>query len=340
MPPSQGGPSTYPMPPSQGGPSTYPMPPSLGGKSPYPMPPSQGGPSTYPMPPFQGGPTMSANISFEQQLHQYLQKNKTKLYILTPCFASLCYVNYVHCLMSTIELFRRFNIQLKVEFCKNDSLVSRARNNLVARAMNNPKMTHVIFIDNDISWSPVDIIKLLLSDKQLIGGIYPLKNYDWNDLIVDKNDHNNTNVIKSWIDKKNQSQFKDFISDQDIIQQKLLKYNVNYLNTTIQIKNNVAEVRHLATGFMMFKRDVIEKMSAAFPSTKYTDDINFLTQEENKYAYALFDCGVLYDHYMSEDWMFCERWNKMGGSIFIDVSISLNHTGSETYKGCYMASLI
>jgi len=48
----------------------------------------------------------------------------------------------------------------------------------------------------------------------------------------------------------------------------------------------------------------------------------------------------LYDHYMSEDWMFCERWNKMGGSIFIDVSISLNHTGSETYKGCYMASLI
>jgi len=280
------------------------------------------------------------NNSLEIKIKNYIKINNPCVYILTPCYGGMCHVDYLNCLLTTNEYFKSVGIELHIEFCKNDSLVSRARNNLVARAMNNPKMTHMIFIDNDISWSPVDIIKLLLSDKQLVGGIYPLKNYDWNDLIVDKNDPNNTNVIKSWIDRKNQSQFKDLISDQDIIQQKLLKYNVNYLNTTIQINNNIAEVRHLATGFMMIKRDVIEKMSAAFPSTKYTDDVSFLIKEENKYAYALFDCGVLYDHYMSEDWMFCVRWKKMGGSIFIDVSISLNHTGSETYKGCYMASLI
>jgi hypothetical protein len=278
--------------------------------------------------------------SIEIKIKNYIENNNPCVYILTPCYGGMCHVDYLNCLLSTNEYFRKLGIELHIEFCKNDSLVSRARNNLVARAMNNPKMTHIIFIDSDISWSPVDIIKLLLSDKQLIGGIYPLKNYDWNDLIIDKNDPNNTNVVKSWIDRKNQSQFKDYISDQDIIQQKLLKYNVNYINNTIHIENNITEVRHLATGFMMIKRDVIEKMSAAFPSTKYTDDVNFLTKEENKYAYALFDCGVLYDHYMSEDWMFCERWKKMGGNIFIDVSISLNHTGSETYRGCYMASLI
>jgi len=280
------------------------------------------------------------NNSLEIKIKNYITQNNPCVYILTPCYGGMCHVDYLNCLLSTNEYFRKLGIELHIEFCKNDSLVSRARNNLVARAMNNAKMTHIIFIDSDISWSPIDILKLLLSDKQLIGGIYPLKNYDWNDLIIDKNDPNNTNVVKSWIDRKNQSQFKHYISDQDIIQQKLLKYNVNYINNTIHIENNITEVRHLATGFMMFKRDVIEKMSAAFPSTKYTDDVNFLTKEENKYAYALFDCGVLYDHYMSEDWMFCERWKKMGGNIFIDVSISLNHTGSETYRGCYMASLI
>jgi hypothetical protein len=280
------------------------------------------------------------NNSLEIKIKNYIAQNNSCVYILTPCYGGMCHVDYLSCLLNTNEYFRKLGIELHIEFCKNDSLVSRARNNLVARAMNNPKMTHIIFIDSDISWSPVDIIKLLLSDKQLIGGIYPLKNYDWNDLIIDKNDPNNTNVVKSWIDRKNQSQFKNYISDQDIIQQKLLKYNVNYIDNTIHIKNNITEVRHLATGFMMIKRDVFEKMSAAFPSTKYTDDVNFLEKEENKFAYALFDCGVLYDHYMSEDWMFCERWKKMGGKIFIDVSISLNHTGSETYRGCYMASLI
>jgi len=59
---------------------------------------------------------------FEKQIISFFQKNKIKLYILSPCFASLCYVNYVTCLMHTVELFRKFNIQLKVEFCKNDSL--------------------------------------------------------------------------------------------------------------------------------------------------------------------------------------------------------------------------
>ena len=87
-----------------------------------------------------------------------------------------------------------------------------------------------MFIDSDISWDPIDIIKLLLSDKQLVGGIYPLKYYDWKDLIKDKNNPYNSNVIQSWITRKNQSQFKDAISDEALVQHKLLRYNVNYIN--------------------------------------------------------------------------------------------------------------
>ena len=83
-------PNTFQIPPSQRGPS---MPPSQGGQS-YPMPPSQGFPQGS-APSFQAPPTMSANVPFEQQIRQFLQRNKIKLYILTPCFASLCYVNYV-----------------------------------------------------------------------------------------------------------------------------------------------------------------------------------------------------------------------------------------------------
>ena len=279
---------------------------------------------------------------FQSILKNYLLNNKPVVYILTPCFASLCYVNYVHCLMNTIEIFRKYNIELIIEFCRNDSLVSRARNNLVARAMSNPRMTHIMFIDNDISWDPNDILKLLISDKNLVGGIYPLKNYNWQDLIKDRKDPTdiNPNMVQKWIDKKNNSQFKDCISDENTIQFNLLRYNVNYLNNNLSIEKNLAKVKHLATGFMMIKRNVIEKMSIAFPSTKYVDDVNFLRPEENKFAYALFDCGVEEGHYFSEDWLFCHRWSKMGGTIWIDVSISLTHTGIEDYRGCYIASMV
>jgi hypothetical protein len=284
--------------------------------------------------------SVEKSVSLTDKIAEYVKQKNPNVYILTPCYGGQCFVNYVHCLLATIDLFRKLNIDLRVEFCKNDSLVSRARNNLVARAMSDPKMTHFIFIDADISWDPMDIIKLLISDKQLIGGIYPLKHYEWKDLVVDKTNPYNSNVIQSWINRKNQSQFKDVITDESLVQQKLLKYNVNYLGNTLTIDQNLAEVRHLATGFMMIKRDVISKMSRGYPSTKYVDDVQFLRAEENEFAFALFDCGVEDGHYLSEDWLFCERWRKMGGQIFIDVSISLTHTGTEDYRGCYISSLI
>jgi len=278
--------------------------------------------------------------TFDQIIKQFVEDNRPKLYILTPCFGSMCFLTYVTCLMNTIALFRQHNFPLVVQFCKNDSLVSRARNNLVAKAMNDPEMTHIIFIDNDISWSPIDIFKLVLSTKPVCGGIYPIKNYNWNKLVKDEQNPYNTNVIQTWKNKLAQSQLNGMFSDEKMIQFNLLKYNVNYLANILTIENNLAKVRHLATGFMMIKREVIEKMFAEFPSSKYIDDIGFLSGTENNYAYAIFDCAVEDGHYLSEDWLFSNRWIKMGGDIFIDVTINLTHTGIEDYHGSLLASLI
>jgi hypothetical protein len=223
----------------------------------------------------------SDSQSFDQKVRDYIQKNKPRLYILTPCYGSMCYVNYVSCLMNTMNVFKSLNIDVHVEFCKNDSLVSRARNNLIARAMFDLKMTHVLFIDSDISWEPVSILKLLISEKQLVGGVYPLKHYNWDRLIKDPLNPYRSDIIPSWIKSKNESQLKDIIDDETIIQNKLLSYNINYLDNYLQIDDNLAKVKHTATGFMMIQRSVLENMMKAFPSTKYVDDVHFLREEEN-----------------------------------------------------------
>jgi hypothetical protein len=108
----------------------------------------------------------------------------------------------------------------------------------------------------------------------------------------------------------------------------------------IQIENNLTKVKHLATGFMMMQRSMLDKMMLAFPFTKYTDDCGFLRNHENKYAYALFDCGVEDGHYLSEDWLFCNRWCKIGGEIMLDVSVNLTHTGQENFNGSFISSII
>ena len=91
---------------------------------------------------------------------------------------------------------------------------------------------------------------------------------------------------------------------------------------------------------MMIKRSTIEKMQKAYPTTKYVDDVGFLKENENINAYALFDCGVEEGHYYSEDWLFCHRWSKMGGNIYLDVSINLKHTGIEDFNGSFISTII
>jgi acyl-CoA synthetase (AMP-forming)/AMP-acid ligase II len=278
--------------------------------------------------------------SFEDRVSEYLSKNKVCLYILTPHYGGMCHVTYMRSLMKTQDRLRELGVELHIEFCNNDSLVSRARNNLVARAMSNSNMTHMLFIDNDITWDPDSILKLLLAEKPVVGGIYPLKHYNWEKLVNTNPETPNVNVVQNWIDRKNQSMFKDAIPDVDLIHHRLLSYNLNLATNTMRIENNLTKVRHIATGFMMIKRKVIEKLQQAFPSTKYVDDVGFLQPEENKHAYALFDCGVEDGHYFSEDWLFCHRWTKMGGEIHVEVTINLNHTGPVDYRGCYLASII
>lgn len=272
----------------------------------------------------------NSHSDFQNRLKNFLDKNKVKLYILTPCYGGLCHVNYVTKIIETKELLKELGIQVSLQFIKNESLITRARNNMIAKSLYDNEMTHVLFIDNDITWQPVDILKLLISEKELIGGTYPIKKYNWDRL--------NKENIEQFIKNKKISYNTD-LTDREIIYHNLLNYNFNHLQNNVSIENNYMEVYTLATGFMMIKRSCLEKMIQCYSQYKYIDDCGYLEGDENKYAYALFDCGIINNHYFSEDWLFCHRWKEIGGKIFIDISINLWHTGQEDYCGRLLSTL-
>ena len=53
------------------------------------------------------------------------------------------------------------------------------------------------------------------------------------------------------------------------------------------------------------------------------------------YMYALFDTLIDPDtrRYLSEDYTFCRRWQEIGGTIWMDPSINLDHQGTYVFKG-------
>lgn len=279
--------------------------------------------------------TIEQSSTLSDQITEYLLHNKPKLYILTPCYGGMCHLNYLCALIKTVNIFKMYHFPLQIEFCRNDSLISRARNNLIAKAMCDIEMTHILFIDSDITWDPMDIFKLILSKKPLIGGVYPLKNYFWDKITT------NPNKLEEMMNKREKNSILSRLySKEDFLKQNLVKYNINYIGSNLSIDENIAEVKHIATGFMMIQRKTIETMIPYYPDTKYTDDVSFLSGNENLFAYALFDCRVEDNHYLSEDWLFCNRWSNIGGKIYIEVSIDLTHTGPEDFKGSYISTIL
>lgn len=113
-----------------------------------------------------------SNLSNKQI--EYLKSIKP--HFCLPAYGGMISESFFVSFMKLINTFILNGISYGVDTIVNESLVSRARNSLTACMMAaEPKSTHLIFIDADIDFTPDSIIKLLLSDKDVIGGIYPKK---------------------------------------------------------------------------------------------------------------------------------------------------------------------
>jgi len=111
-----------------------------------------------------------------------------------------------------------------------------------------------------------------------------------------------------------------------------IRYVINTVPNPV-VLGDLVEVSTLGTGFMLIKRTVIEQMIAAHPELKYRDNIGIGPQYE-PFMYGLFDTMIDPDgNYLSEDWTFCYLWRLMGGKVFADTGIKLDHTGYHKYAG-------
>ena len=256
-------------------------------------------------------------------VRNYLSRNTIKLVIATPCFGGMLHNGYFQSILDLAVNFTRLNIPFEVMTIGNESLIQRARNGIVAKFMSDEKASHLMFIDADITFSWISIVKLLLTNKELSGGCYPKKCFNW-----DKIKHHSA---------KNPN-----LSDDELMA-KSLDYVFNPIyhqegtNVVIKLENGMASVKDIGTGFMMIKRSVIKKMIAKFPDTKYRNNVAGYGQNNmNDYFYALFDCCIdpVSKVYLSEDYLFCKRWIDIGGELWLDLNTNLNHTGIIDYKGC------
>lgn len=234
--------------------------------------------------------------------------------IAIPCYDQAVTEPFFMSMLKLSMTFNRIGLNFAVSTL-SDSLITRARNQLVAKFMANPSFTHLMFIDADIGFEAEDIIKMLWHDKEIMTGAYPIKDIRWNKV---------SELVK------NNEPVDNLLS-------KSLRYVVNPVKDKkgeVSVENGALNIYDAGTGFMLIKRSVFEKMFEAYPDLYYQDDTGSLKGEERSNTYALFNSYVDDDgRLLSEDYGFCRYWQKLGGSVWVDPTIELVHLGRMRYTG-------
>ena len=86
-------------------------------------------------------------------------------------------IYYVDSLISSFRLAAGQNVELYPIYMANDVLIQRARNDLIAIAIE-AQVDDLIWIDSDIQWQPEWLFRLLAYQVDVVGGTYPKKTDD------------------------------------------------------------------------------------------------------------------------------------------------------------------
>lgn len=100
---------------------------------------------------------------------------KTRVHIAMPCYGGMLTESTFMSFIKWANTARQLGIDWTLETMVNESLISRARNTLTAKFLEQPDSTHLFFIDADIGWEPWHLLVLLNRDVDVIGGLYPMK---------------------------------------------------------------------------------------------------------------------------------------------------------------------
>lgn len=237
--------------------------------------------------------------------------------IATPMYGGMCAGMYVHGLLTTADKMRSKGINVGFLHMSNESLITRARNELV-RVFLEGQNDYLMFIDADIGFDGEAVAALVDADVDIACGIYPKKEIDWKQIEAAA--------------KRGEEGLEDFGG----------AFVLNMAGDTSAETNEkgLIEVRHGGTGFMLIKRRVFEDLAPHVHTYRISSVIDETSGEPSKpltheyFATSIDHNGVL----LSEDYHFCELWRKHGGKIYANPFIKLYHVGTYVYQGNILRS--
>ena len=237
------------------------------------------------------------------------------LHIATPMYGGNCKGVYVDGLMAlTFELARK-GYQVSFSKIYNESLITRARNNLVYE-FEKSGADALLFIDADEGFNHMDVISMIETDKDVIGAIYPMKNINW------------TNVRKAALEgKENLNEYSGFFA-----------MNMLPGETTFKM-NEPVPVTEVGTGMLFIRKEAFELMKPHCGT--YMLNTSTGAFDPNSMVTEYFKTDITSDGILlSEDYWFCRKYRELGGEVFAAPWVRITHAGEYIFDGSFAATMM
>jgi hypothetical protein len=247
------------------------------------------------------------------------------LLVGTPMYGGQCYNEYLHSMLELQYMCLQYNIPIKLISTGNISLVQEARNHIVSQFLETD-YTHLLFIDADVGFKAIEVIAMLATGKRVIGGSYPRKNINWNNVkdIILKNPDISADDLKLVT-----GSFP--ILPEDVNQQ----YN----------SSDIMKVKGTGTGLMIIERSVFHDFRQSYPEYWYHLDVDAVQLKGDakrvNLAYSYFNAGITEVEdgaevqmvNMGEDYRFCYMCRMIGIDIWYAPFTNTTHTGTYSFSG-------
>lgn len=240
-----------------------------------------------------------------------------KILIGTPCYNGSVSIEYLKSLLKLIDLLGIEQVGFGLCTPSHESLITRARNYIANDFLRQKDYTHLLFIDADLEFPAAPVLHYLRADKDVVCGIYPVKNLDLATL----------------------RRLPPEVVDADA-QAASLKYAVKVVDGRKVQPDGLLSVEYGATGFMLIKRAILERLAAAHPELRYR--YAFINSNDcHKDNYAFFDTAIDPEtrDYLPEDYAFCRRVAAVGGEVYADIFSRFTHVGTRGYTGDFATFL-
>jgi len=249
-------------------------------------------------------------------------KKPPHIFIATPMFGGSANYMYMISLINLLTKLGQAGIPSMFEIAANESLITKARNILVEGFLKS-SATHMLFLDADLGFDADDVLRMIQSDKDLIGGQYAKKKINWD--VVKRVVQGVPDIPPAHVNA--------------VIAESTFRPIGDTMSFDI---NQPVEVESIATGMMLIKREVFEGMIE-----KLGDEINIISggsetmdpktmtrvTDAHRRAYSFFDVSIdpVSRAYTSEDFTFCKRFRQIGGKVWLAPWTRTVHVGTYEY---------